>query len=145
MEQQARRSLGAAVFLITATLIPMGAHASEGCLQTRVDEAFVSPDGKVRGPGTVRICTYWAISPSVRLSRVQWNGQTLGVWMSRAAEGGRFEKNPTTIRLRRLPEGRIALADYYWPGRDGRPQAPGLRSAELAAASPGPATGAFAP
>lgn len=135
MEQRAR-NLGGAAFLITATLIPMVAHTSDGCLQTRVTESFVSPDGKVRGPGTVRVCPYWAISPTVRLSRVLLNGQTLGVWMSRAGEGGRFQKDPTTITLRRLPEGRIALADYYWPGPDGRPQAPGLRTAELADASP---------
>lgn len=82
------------------------------------------------------VCPYWTISPTVRLSRVLWNGRTLGVWMSRASEGGRFEKNPTTITLRRLPEGRVALADYYWPGRDGKPEAPGLRTAEVAAASP---------
>jgi hypothetical protein len=113
----------------------MAAQASVTCLQTRVNESFVSPDGKVRGPGTVRVCPYWTMSPTVRLSRVQLNGQTLGVWMSRAGEG-RFEKNPTTITLRRLPEGRVALADYYWPGPDGRPQAPGLRTEDIADARP---------
>ena len=131
MKRRARSNLGVAAFLITATLIPMATQASVTCLQTRVTESFVSPDGEVRGPGMVRVCPYWSMSPTVRLSRVQLNGQTLGVWMSRASEGGRFEKNPTTLTLRRLPEGRIALADYYWPGRDGRPEAPGLRVAEL--------------
>jgi hypothetical protein len=126
-------------------LIPMVAHASDGCLQTRVHESFVSPDGKVRGPGTLRVCPFWTISPTVRLSRVQLNGQTLGVWMSRASEGGRFEKNPTTLTLRRLPEGRVALANYYWPGRDGRPEAPGLRVAELVDASPELATAPLVP
>ena len=145
MERRARSNLGGAAFLITATLIPMAAHASDGCLQTRVQESFVSPDGTVRGPGTVRVCPYWTVSPTVRLSRVLWNGQTLGIWMSRAGEGGRFEKDPTTIRLRRLPEGRIALADYYWPGRDGRPEAPGLQTAELVSTSPPLATGPLAP
>lgn len=116
------------------------AHASDGCLQTRVQESFVSPDGKVQGPGTVAVCPYWTISPTVRLSRVLWNGRTLGVWMSRASEGGRFEKNPTTITLRRLPEGRVALADYYWPGRDGKPEAPGLRAAAVVDATPPSAT-----
>ena len=144
MKQRTRNSLGAAAILITATLIPIAAQASDGCLQTHVSESFVSPDGKVRGPGTLKVCPYWEISPSLRLSRLQLNGRTLGVWMSRAGEGGRFEKDPTTLRLRRLPEGRVALADYYWPGPDGRPEAPGLRAA-LEDASPAVATGPLAP
>jgi hypothetical protein len=129
MDQRARRALGSAA-LITATLtIAAPARAGDACVQTRVTEDFVSPDGKVRGPGVVKVCPYWTISPSLRLSRVLLDGNTLGVWMTRAGEGGRFDDGSSAVVLRRLPEGRIALADYYWPGRDGRPVAPGLRAA----------------
>ena len=129
MSHEARRALASAAFFLTASLIATAARASDSCLQTGVTESFVSPDGKVRGPGTVKICPYWTISPSLRLSRVLFNGQTLGVWMTRAGEGGRFAQDGSVVAFRRLPERRIALADYYWPGRDGRPWAPGLPTA----------------
>jgi len=82
----------------------------------------------------VKVCPHWTISPSFRLSKVSFNGRTLGVWMTRSREGGKLP-DTSTIRLRRLPEGRIALADHYWPGRDGRPVAPGLRAANLETAA----------
>jgi hypothetical protein len=131
MEQQARRILGSAALLLAAILIAAPALASDSCIQTRVAEVFVSPDGKSQGPGIVKICPYWSMSPSLRLSRVLLNGRTLGVWMLHSGEGGRFDDRSFAVALRRLPEGRIALADYYWPGADGRPSAPGLRAAQL--------------
>jgi hypothetical protein len=134
MEQPARRAVGSAALLVAAILIALPAPASDSCVQTRVTEQFVSPDGKLQGPGVVKICPYWTISPSLRLSRIYFNGRALGVWMLRAGEGGRFESRDYLVTLRRLPEGKIALADYYWPGADGRPSAPGLRAAERDAA-----------
>ena len=79
----------------------------------------------------VKICPYEEVSPSLRLSRVLFNGETLGVWMTRAGEGGRFAQDGSLVALRRLPQRRVALADYYWPGPDGRPWAPGLRAAKI--------------
>ena len=130
MEQPARRAVGSAALLVAAILIALPAPASESCVQTRVTEQFVSPDGKIQGPGVVKICPYFTISPSLRLSRIYFNGRALGVWMNRAGEGGKFQSREYLVTLRRLPEGKIALADYYWPGADGRPSAPGLRAAE---------------
>jgi len=131
MDWPARRILGSATLLIAATLTALPARASSSCLETRVTEVFVSPDGKAQTPGVVRICPHWTISPTLQLSRVLLNGRTLGLWMHRAGEGGRFAAGDRTITLRRLPGGRIALADYYWPGADGKPSAPGLRAAQL--------------
>lgn len=128
MNLRARRVLGSAAILFTAVAFAPAAHAGITCTQTRVTEPFVSPDGRVHEPGVVKVCPYWTISPSVRLSKVSLNGITLGVWMNRAGEGGKLP-DPSLIVLRRLPEGRIALADFYWPGKDGRPAAPGLRAA----------------
>lgn len=145
MEQQARRVVGAAALLLAATLTALPVSASDTCLQTRVTDVFVSPDGKVQGPGVVRICPHWTISPSLRLSRIYFNGRALGVWMSRVGEGGRFVDGGSNVMLRKLPEGRIALADYYWPGLDGRPSAPGLRAAQLAVTRNPVATGSSAP
>ncbi|HEX4826041.1 MAG TPA: hypothetical protein VFV19_17215 [Candidatus Polarisedimenticolaceae bacterium] len=129
--------MGSAAFLFTALIVTTGAQAADTCVQTRVTDAFVSPDGHVHGPGVVKVCPYWSVTPSLRLNSVSFNGTTLGIWMTRAGEAGKFADG-TMIALRRLPEGRIALADYYWPGRDGRPEAPGLRAASSAAASAGP-------
>ena len=130
MNQRARRALRTAALATASLTIAVSAWAVDPCVQTRVTESFVSPDGKTRGPGLVKVCPYWSISPSLRLSKVYFNGHTLGIWMTRAGEDGKFA-SASTIVLRRLPEGRIALADYYWPGRDGRPSAPGLRAAAL--------------
>ena len=130
MDLQARRVLGSAAILLSAFLIAPAVTAAETCAQTRVTETFVSPDGKTHGPGIVRVCPYWTISPSFRLNKVSFNGIPLGVWMTRAREGGKLP-DTSTIELRRLPEGRIALADHYWFGRDGRPVAPGLRTANF--------------
>jgi hypothetical protein len=129
MEQQARRVLGSAALIVAAILIARPAPASGSCIQTRVTDDFVSPDGMVQGAGVVKICPYWTISPSLRLSLIYFNGRALGAWMLHAGEGGRFETGEYAVILRRLPEGQIALADYYWPGADGRPSAPGLRAA----------------
>lgn len=68
----------------------------------------------------LKVCPYWTISPSLR-------GVTLGIRMTRAGEGGKLPDS-SLIVLRHLPGGRIALADHSWPGRDGRPVAPGLRA-----------------
>ena len=133
MDLRTRRIWGSAAVAITILLVAPAAFASDTCVQTRVTETFVSPDGKVHGPGVVKVCPYWTISPSLRLNKVSYNGITLGVWMTRAREGGRLP-DTSTIQLRHLPEGRIALADHYWPGRDGRPVAPGLRAASEAPA-----------
>ena len=130
MGQRARRALGSAFILTTAFLIASAAQGAASCFQTRVTDTFVSPDGKVHGPGVVKVCPYWEVTPSLRLNTVSFNGVTLGIWMTRAGEAGRFADG-AKIALRRLPEGRIALADYYWPGHDGRPEAPGLRAATL--------------
>jgi len=132
MNQRARRVLGSAAIGIAASLIAASAHAAGTCVQTRVTESFVSPDGRDRGPGMLIVCPHWTISPSLRLSKVALNGVTLGVWMTRAGEGGKLP-DTSLIVLRHLPGGRIALADHYWPGRDGRPVAPGLRTASLEA------------
>ena len=134
MDLRARRVLGSAAVAITAFFIAPAVPAEDNCVQTRVTESFVSPDGKILGPGVVKVCPHWTISPSFRLSKVSFNGRTLGVWMTRSREGGELP-DTSTIRLRRLPEGRIALADHYWPGRDGRPVAPGLRAANLETAA----------
>ena len=131
MEQRARRVVGFAALLAAAILLALPAPANDSCVETRVTEIFVSPDGKTQTPGLVRICPHWTISPSIQLSRVMLNGRTLGVWMRHSGEGGRFADREYTVTLRRLPGGRIALADYYWPGADGRPSAPGLRAAQL--------------
>ena len=131
MEWQARRVLGSAALLVVASLIVLPAHASGSCLQTRVTDVFVSPDGKVHEPGVVKVCPYWTISPSLRLSRVLLDGRTLGIWMVRAGEGGRFDDASHDVVLRRLPQGRITLANYYWPGEGGSPEAPGLAAAQL--------------
>jgi len=128
MDQRARHMLGSAAIGIAASLIAASAHAAGTCVQTRVTESFVSPDGRDRGPGVLKVCPYWTISPSLRLSKVALDGVTLGIWMTRAGEGGKLPDS-SLIVLRHLPGGRIALADHYWPGRDGRPVAPGLRAA----------------
>ena len=130
MDLRARRVLGSAAIAITSLLIASSVSAEDTCVQTRVTDSFVSPDGKVQGPGVVKVCPYWTISPSFRLNKVSFNGITLGIWMTRAREGGKLP-DTSTILLRHLPEGRVALADHYWPGRDGRPVAPGLRAANL--------------
>jgi hypothetical protein len=131
MERSARLALGSAALLVVATLTALPAFANDSCLETKVAEVFVSPDGAVQGPGLVKICPHWTISPSLRLSRIYFNGRALGVWMLHSGEGGRFSDREYAVTLRRLPEGKIALADYYWPGADGRPKAPGLRAAQL--------------
>jgi hypothetical protein len=131
MERSARLALGSAALLIAASLGALPATANDSCLVTRLTEAFVSPDGHLQGPGVVKICPHWTISPSLRLSRIYFNGRALGVWMHHSGESGRFGDGDDTVMLRLLPEGKIALADYYWPGADGRPQAPGLRAARL--------------
>ena len=140
MGERARRFRPAVIFT-SAIFIATAAQAAGTCVQTRVSDAFVSPDGKVRGPGVVKVCPYWSVTPSLRLNTVSFNGVRLGVWMTRAGEAGKFADS-AKINLRRLPEGRIALADYYWPGRDGQPVAPGLRAANanLASASDASAT-----
>ena len=130
MDLQARRVLGSTAIVLSSFLIAPAVTAAETCAQTRVTESFVSPDGKPHGPGVVKVCPYWTISPSFRLNQVSFNGIPLGVWMTRAREGGKLP-DTSTIELRRLPEGRIALADHYWFGRDGRPVAPGLRTVYL--------------
>jgi hypothetical protein len=141
MDLRARRVLGSAAIAVTTFLIaPYVSASTDTCVQTRVKESFVSPDGKVHGPGVVKVCPYWTISPSFRLSKVSFNGITLGVWMTRAREGGKLP-DTSSINLRYLPEGRIALADHYWPGRDGRPVAPGLRAANFEASSVAEAVG----
>ena len=127
MNTHAHRALGSVVLLTAAFLLPKPAVAGDTCVQTRVEETFVAPDGQILQPGLVKVCPYWTISSAVRLSRIVLNGRTLGVWMSRAGEGGRFDDG-TAVVLRRLPKGRVALANYYWPGDDGRPAAPGLRT-----------------
>jgi hypothetical protein len=137
MDLHARRSVGPAALLLAAFCVTLPTSASDSCLQTRVTELFVSPDGAVQGPGLVKICPYWSISPSLRLSRIYFNGLALGVWMHRAGEGGVFDDRSDRVMLRRLPGGKIALADYYWPGADGRPRAPGLQAALLAGARDG--------
>lgn len=133
MGLQARRAVGSAASLVTAILLAFPAAAGDTCLQTQVSQPFVSPDGKVQGPGVVKICPHWTISPTLRLSRIYFNGRVLGVWMERVGEGGRFDDRVSTVALRRLPDGEMALADYFWFGADGQPSAPGLRVARAAA------------
>ena len=134
MKLRARQMLSSAVIIISAVAFAPAVHAGDTCLQTRVKEPFVSPDGKIRGPGVVKVCPYFTISPSLRLNKVSLNGITLGVWMTRAGEGGKLPDS-SLISLRHLPGGRIALADFYWPGRDGKPVAPGLRAANFEASA----------
>jgi len=125
MTKYALRLVVVAAVVLGAAHIP--AHGAGSCLETRLVEPFVAPDGSVHQAGVVRICPYWSLTPTVRLSKITLDGSTLGVWMSRAGEGGQFSGDDSRIALRRLPKGGVALADYYWPGADGRPVAPGLR------------------
>jgi hypothetical protein len=89
----------------------------------------------VHEAGIVTICPETKLSPSVRLCSIAVNGHTAGIWMNRVSEGGRFVADDGTVNLRRLASGHLALADYYWPGPDGRP----VTGATAAATVPEPA------
>ena len=108
----------AALFLLIA---PAPVRAEGNCVAARIDSQVVLPDGSVHEPGIVTICPETKLSPAVRLCSIAVNGRTAGVWMNRVSEGGKFVADDGTLSLRRLANGHLALADYYWPGADGRP------------------------
>jgi hypothetical protein len=109
--------MAASAFLLAVT----PAHANGGCIAARVNDQVVLPDGSLHEAGIVTICPETRLSPSVRLCSIAVNGRTAGIWMNRVSEGGRFVADDGTVALRRLASGHLALADYYWPGPDGRP------------------------
>ena len=106
-----------AVLLVSVT----SARADGSCIAARVADHVVLPDGSVHEAGIVTICPEIKLSPAVRLCSIAVNGKTMGVWMNRVSEGGRFVTDDGRVTMRRLANGHLALADYYWPGADGRP------------------------
>lgn len=120
MSRQVSRVLfGIAALVLLIAAAP--ARAEGSCVAARVDSEVVLPDGSVHEPGIVTICPETKLSPAVRLCSIAVNGRTAGVWMNRVSEGGKFVADDGRLSLRRLANGHLALADYYWPGADGRP------------------------
>jgi hypothetical protein len=121
MSRQVRRVVFGVMTAAALILCATPARADKGCIAARVDDQVVLPDGSLHEAGVVTICPETRLSPSVRLCSIAVNGRTAGIWMNRVSEGGRFVADGGTVALRRLANGHLALADYYWPGRDGRP------------------------
>ena len=133
--------LAAAILLVPVT----SAHADGSCVAARVEDQVVLPDGSVHEPGIVTICPETKLSPAVRLCSIAVNGRTVGVWMNRVSEGGRFVTDDGRVTMRRLANGHLALAYYYWPGADGRPvTAAAARATEPAVEVEGSFAAAFA-
>lgn len=126
MNGRASRVVFGIASVAVLALFATPALAAGNCLQARLEESVILPDGSVHAPGVVSICPTAVLNPSVRLCRIAVDGHAMGFWMNRVSEGGRFVADSGTISLRRVPGGGLALADYYWPGKDGRPVAPGL-------------------
>ena len=134
--------------VVAALILPMAAtpvRAAGDCVAARIDSEVVLPDGSVHEPGILTICPETKLSPAVRLCSIAVNGRTAGVWMNRVSEGGRFVSDDGTLSLRRLANGHLALADYYWPGADGRPVTAALvaHPAEPAVETEGTFSGTF--
>jgi hypothetical protein len=121
MSRQISRVVFGVVTAFALVLAATEARAEGNCIAARVNDQVVLPDGSVHEAGVVRICPEARLSPSVRLCSIAVNGRTAGIWMNRVSEGGRFVADDGTVALRRLASGYLALADYYWPGADGRP------------------------
>ena len=121
MSRQVSRVVFGAMTAAALILSATPARADKGCIAARVHDPVVLPDGSLHEAGIVTICPETRLSPSVRLCSIAVNGRTAGIWMNRVSEGGRFVADDGTVALRRLASGHLALADYYWPGPDGRP------------------------
>jgi hypothetical protein len=120
MSRQVSRVLFGVVALLVLT-VATPVRAEGNCVAARIDSEVVLPDGSVHEPEIVTICPETKLSPAVRLCSIAVNGRTAGIWMNRVSEGGRFVSDDGTVSLRRLANGHLALADYYWPGADGQP------------------------
>ena len=121
MSRQVSRVLFGVVAALVLTMAAAPIRAEGSCVAARIDSEVVLPDGSVHEPGIVTICPETKLSPAVRLCSIAVNGRTAGIWMNRVSEGGRFVADDGTVSLRRLANGHLALADYYWPGADGHP------------------------
>lgn len=121
MSRQVSRVLFGVVAALVLTMAAAPIRAEGSCVAARIDSEVVLPDGSVHAPGIVTICPETKLSPAVRLCSIAVNGRTAGIWMNRVSEGGRFVADDGTVSLRRLANGHLALADYYWPGADGQP------------------------
>jgi hypothetical protein len=121
MSRQVSRVLFGIVAVLVLLVAGTPIRAEGRCVAARIDSEVVLPDGSVHEPGIVTICPETKLSPAVRLCSIAVNGRTAGIWMNRVSEGGRFVADDGTLSLRRLANGHLALADYYWPGADGRP------------------------
>jgi len=121
MSRQVSRVVFGVMAASALTLAATPARANGGCIAARMNDQVVLPDGSLHEAGIVTICPETRLSPSVRLCSIAVNGRTAGIWMNRVSEGGRFVADDGTVALRRLASGHLALADYYWPGPDGRP------------------------
>lgn len=104
----------AAVLAVPAAL---GA-SNDACVSANINAPFWLPDGALHAPGRLTLCSVREFSPVANLHRLDVDGKTVGVFLSRkrVAEGPGVSPE---IVFSRDAIGNLKLLGYSLPDREG--------------------------
>jgi len=108
------------ILMVTTVLaVPAASAAStDACVSAKIGTAFWLPDGALHAPGTLTLCSVREFSPVSNLHRLEVDGRTVGVFLSkkRIAEG---TGGSPEIVFSKDGAGNLRLLGYSYPEREG--------------------------
>ena len=119
MSRVPRRWLLPILMAIAGLAVPAAFGAStDTCVSANINAPFWLPDGALHAPGRLTLCSVREFSPVSNLHRLDVDGRTVGVFLSRKrlAEGSGIIPE---IVFSKDCAGNLTLLGYSWPGREG--------------------------
>jgi hypothetical protein len=98
---------------------PAVSRPSDPCVTAHIDTPFWLPDGELHAPGTLTLCTIREFSPVANLHRVDVDGRTVGVFLSRKRMAEAKGALAPEVVFARDGAGNLRLLGYSIPERDG--------------------------
>jgi len=113
-----RLATGFLLGLTTCVALAGGAGAAETgrCYSADVPHAIILPDDSVHGPGRLRVCVERRISPVEVAHTVAFDGQPIGIYLSRTGFGEERPQGPNAVLMfARTARDQYVLEGYTRP------------------------------
>jgi hypothetical protein len=142
MSRILRRRWLLSILMATAVAAAPAAFAAtnDACVSANINAPFWLPDGALHAPATLTLCSIREFSPVSNLHRLDVDGRTVGVFLSRKRVAEGTGMNPEIV-FSRDAVGNLKLLGYSVPEREGvlafrLPPARPLRGASAVARVP---------
>ncbi|HEX5043522.1 MAG TPA: hypothetical protein VFV75_11485 [Candidatus Polarisedimenticolaceae bacterium] len=118
MSRILRRRWLLSILMAAAAAPATFAAANDACVSANINAPFWLPDGALHAPGKLTLCSVREFSPVANLHRLDVDGMTVGVFLSRkrVAEGTGI--NPEIV-FSKDAVGNLKLLGYSLPEREG--------------------------